>query len=66
VSSLDEAVEAAVGGGWARLPWSLVGAEGEAVLAQSSVTVRCLVRPDGSLPATGEEDDVVAIVARSY
>jgi prolyl-tRNA synthetase len=65
VDTLDEAVEAAATG-WARIPWSRVGAEGEAVLATSSVTVRCLVRPDGSLPATGDEDDIVAIVARSY
>jgi prolyl-tRNA synthetase len=65
VTSLDEAVEAAATG-WARIPWSSVGAEGEAVLAQSSVTVRCLVRPDGSLPVTGDEDDIVAVVARSY
>jgi len=36
------------------------------VLAQSSVTVRCLLRADGSLPVTGDEDDIVAIVARSY
>ena len=66
VTTLDEAVEAAVAGGWARIPWSSVGVEGEAVLAQSSVTVRCLLRADGSLPVTGDEDDIVAIVARSY
>jgi prolyl-tRNA synthetase len=66
VTSLDDAVEAAVAGGWARIPWSSVGEDGEAVLAQSSVTVRCLVRPDGSLPVSGDEDDLVAIVARSY
>jgi prolyl-tRNA synthetase len=65
VTTLDDAVAAAATG-WARIPWSSVGTEGEAVLAQSSVTVRCLVRPDGSLPVTGDEDDLVAIVARSY
>ena len=65
VTSLDEAVEAAATG-FARIPWASVGPEGEATLAQSSVTVRCLRRPDGSLPTTGDEPDLVAVVARSY
>ncbi len=66
VTTLDDAVDAAVGGGWARIAWSAVGADGEAVLARSGVTVRCLVRADGSVPVTGDEDDLVALVARSY
>jgi prolyl-tRNA synthetase len=65
VTTIDEAVEAAATG-WARIPWSAVGEEGEHVLGQQSITVRCLRRPDGSLPATAEEPDLVAIVARSY
>ena len=65
VGSLAEAVEAAATG-WASLPWSLVGDAGEAELAESKVTVRCLRRPDGSLPVTGDEPDLVAVVARSY
>jgi hypothetical protein len=28
--------------------------------------VRCLRRADGSLPATGEEADVVAVLGRAY
>jgi prolyl-tRNA synthetase len=65
VSSLDEAVEAAATG-WARLPWALVGDEGEERLAADGVTVRCLVRPDGSVPDEGDEADLLALVARAY
>ncbi len=43
VADLAEAAEAAATG-WARLPWSKVGTEGEAQLAADGVTVRCLVR----------------------
>jgi len=43
-----------------------VGAEGEAELAQSGVTVRCLVRADGSLPDDDQEPELLAYVARAY
>ena len=65
VETLDEAVEAAQGG-WARLPWAVVGDDGEHHLAQHGVTVRCLQRPDGGLPAAEDEPDLVAVVGRSY
>jgi prolyl-tRNA synthetase len=65
VTTLDEATEAAATG-WARLSWSTVGVEGEARLAESGVTVRCLVRADGSVPDAGDEPDLQALVARSY
>lgn len=65
VSTLDEAREAAQVG-FARVPWSAIGADGEAELAASAVTVRCLQRPDGSLPEADDEPDLVALVARSY
>ena len=65
VTTLDAARDAAQAG-WARVPWSVVGAEGEAELAQSGVSVRCLQRADGSLPDTDDEPDLVAYVARSY
>jgi prolyl-tRNA synthetase len=65
VKTADDAVEAAATG-WARLPWSELGTEGEARLAERSVTVRCLVRADGSLPETGDEPDVLAYCARAY
>lgn len=65
VSSVAEAAEAAATG-WARIPWATLGLDGEAKLAESSVSVRCLLRPDGSVPDEGDEPDLVAIVARSY
>ncbi|SDY54666.1 prolyl-tRNA synthetase [Micromonospora pattaloongensis] len=65
VGSLDEAVEAAATG-WARVPWSEVGARGEAEANGQGVTVRCLVRPDGSVPDSEDEPDLIAIMARSY
>ncbi|HLM29576.1 MAG TPA: proline--tRNA ligase [Acidimicrobiales bacterium] len=65
VSTFDEAV-AAARTGFARLPWGVLGTDGETRLAAESVTVRCLQRPDGSLPATDDEPDLVAIVGRSY
>ncbi len=65
VSTIEEAIEAAATG-FARLPYATLGEEGEDRLAEHAVTVRCLQRPDGSLPASDEEPDVVAYVARSY
>ena len=64
-ATLDEAREAAMSG-WARIPWAVLGEEGEAVLAGAGVTVRCLVRPDGGVPDADDEPDLVAIVSRSY
>jgi prolyl-tRNA synthetase len=65
VATLEEAREASQTG-FARLPWALVGEEGEAQLATSAVTVRCLTRDDGGLPASDDEPDLVAVTARSY
>jgi prolyl-tRNA synthetase len=64
-SSVEEAAEAAEDG-FARIPWKVLGPEGEAALARSAVTVRCLQRPDGSVPDSDDEPDLVAVVARSY
>jgi len=65
VSTLAEAIEAA-GLGWARVPWSAVGTAGEAKANETGVTVRCLVRPDGTVPEAEDEPDLVAVLARSY
>jgi prolyl-tRNA synthetase len=65
VASIDEVVEATAAG-WARLPWAKVGTEGEAKLAESGITVRCLVRPDGGIPDSEDEPDLLALVARAY
>jgi prolyl-tRNA synthetase len=65
VATADEAVEAAAAG-WARMAWERLGPEGEATLAQAGVSVRCLVRADGSLPEADDEPGLVAVLARSY
>jgi prolyl-tRNA synthetase len=65
VSTLDEAVEAA-SAGWARIPWATLGADGEERLAEHAVTVRCLVRPDGGVPASDTEPDLLAYCAKAY
>lgn len=65
VATLEEAAEAARTG-WATIPWATLGPEGEARLAESAVTVRCLTRPDGTVPAADDEPDVLAVVGRAY
>jgi prolyl-tRNA synthetase len=65
VKTLGDAIEAAQTG-WARVPWSAVGTEGEAEANGKAVTVRCLFREDGTMPDTDDEPDLVAILARSY
>ncbi len=65
VTSLSEVIEAA-STGWARLPWSAVGSEGEAELNAQGITVRCLVRADGGVPGSEDEPDLMAVVGRAY
>ncbi len=65
VGSVDEAVEAAAGG-FARIPWAVVGTTGEGALVDQGVSVRCLQRADGGLPGASEEPESVAVVGRSY
>jgi prolyl-tRNA synthetase len=64
--TIEDAVEAAAGGGWARIPWALLGPEGEARLAEDAVSVRCLVAEDGSVAGSEDDPGTVAIVGRSY
>jgi prolyl-tRNA synthetase len=63
--SLDEVREVAQTG-FARVAWSVVGNEGEADLAQSAISVRCLQRSDGSVPESEDEPELVAYCARAY
>jgi prolyl-tRNA synthetase len=65
VSSLDDALAAAATG-WARLPWSAVGVDGEARANGQGVTVRCLTRADGSVPDSEDEPELLAYLARAY
>jgi prolyl-tRNA synthetase len=65
-ATVDEAGEAAATG-FARVPWQkLAAGDGEARLRELGVTVRVLQRPDGTLPASEDEPDTLAVVARSY
>lgn len=65
VHTVEEAVEACATG-WAKVPWSTLGEEGEMRLAQSAISVRCLQREDGSVPEHDTEENLVAVVGRSY
>jgi prolyl-tRNA synthetase len=65
VKSVEDVVEAAATG-WARIPWADLGTAGETRLAEQAVTVRCLVRPDGGIPDTDDEPDLLAYCARAY
>ncbi|MBL1113287.1 proline--tRNA ligase [Streptomyces sp. 110] len=66
VTTLGEAAEAAAAGGWARIRWADLGPEGEAALAERSVSVRCLVTEDGAVPDADDAPGNVAFVARAY
>ena len=63
-ATVGEAVEAARTG-FARIPWDASG-ELEDSLNQEGVSVRCLRRPDGTVPLSTDEDDLIAVVARAY
>ncbi|TQM62214.1 proline--tRNA ligase [Humibacillus xanthopallidus] len=65
VATIDEAAEA-TRTGWALMPWASLGPEGEASLAETGVTVRCLTLPDGSVPQAEDDPDVIAVIGRAY
>ena len=65
VDTIEDAAEAARTG-WATIPWKVLGTEGEATLAESAVTVRCLTMPDGSVPLSEDDPGVVAVDGRAY
>jgi prolyl-tRNA synthetase len=65
VSTVEEALE--VGrDGVGRIEWARLGTEGERRLLGDGISVRCIQRPDGSVPASEDEPDLQAIVARAY
>jgi prolyl-tRNA synthetase len=66
VTRVEDAVEAAVSGGWARIPWAALGAEGEERLARHGVSVRCLIAEDGTVPTAEDLPGNLAVVARAY
>ena len=63
--SVDEAIELA-DRGFARLAWAVCGADGEERLNRAGVSVRCLVRGDGSPVDDPDAGGVDALVARAY
>ena len=65
VSTVEEALEETEDG-WVRMPWALLRDGGEERLRADSRTVRCLVRTDGSMPRTENEEELVAYVGRAY
>ncbi len=65
VKTLANAIEAS-GVGFARIPWAKVGTAGEARANDLGVSVRCLVRADGSVPDSEDEKGLIAYLARSY
>ena len=48
------------------MPWTALGPEGEAKLAEHGVTVRCLTTADGSVPHDDHQPDTIAVIARAY
>ena len=65
-STIEEALEAAKTG-FARVPWKVLGENGEIMLNKQAVSVRCLQTPEGTLPGAADSpDELVAIVGRSY
>ncbi|BDZ51390.1 hypothetical protein GCM10025867_36310 [Frondihabitans sucicola] len=66
VATVAEALEAAKTG-FARIPSSALGEEGEDALNREAVSVRCLQTREGTVPGgAAADDDLVAIVGRSY
>ena len=64
-ATVEEASEAGQVG-FAKVAWDLLKDGGEDVLARDAVTVRCLQSADGGLPASEDDSELIAYVARSY
>jgi prolyl-tRNA synthetase len=65
VGTVEEALEAGKEG-VARIEWTKLGTDGERQLLNDGISVRCIQRADGSVPASEDEPDLQAIVARAY
>jgi len=65
VGTVEEALEAGKEG-VARIEWAKLGSDGERQLLNDGISVRCIQRSDGSVPASEDEPDLQAIVARAY
>jgi prolyl-tRNA synthetase len=65
VASVEEALEVGKEG-IGRIEWAKLGPEGERKLLADGISVRCIQRTDGTVPASEDEPDLQAIVARAY
>jgi prolyl-tRNA synthetase len=65
VDTVPDAIAAAATG-FARIPYATLGETGEDELAAHAITVRCLQTADGDLPSRAENEELFAIVGRSY
>jgi len=65
VGSIEEALEVGKEG-VGRIEWAKLGTEGERMLLDDGISVRCIQRPDGTVPASEDGPDLQAIVARAY
>jgi prolyl-tRNA synthetase len=65
VRTIEEAAEQAHEGA-ARLPWAVLGPEGEPPLLAAGISVRCLAREDGEPVDDPDADGIDAIIARAY
>ena len=69
VDSLEDAEKAAASG-FAVIPMSVVGADGETTLNRAGISVRCIQSADGGLPGAGDDEtsdsSLVAVVVRAY
>jgi len=64
VTTLEDAREASQSG-FARVAWDRIR-DDEARIAEGGITVRCLQRPDGTVPTEPDEPDLIAVLARAY
>ncbi|HEY2052894.1 MAG TPA: proline--tRNA ligase [Solirubrobacterales bacterium] len=65
VDTLESALEVGKEG-VGRIEWAKLGPEGERRLLDDGISVRCIQRPDGTVPESEDEPDLQAIVARAY
>ena len=65
MDDVDAAVDAAHDG-FARLPWTSCGAEGERRLNAAGISVRCVTTAEGAVPDNLDARDLVAIAGRAY
>jgi prolyl-tRNA synthetase len=65
VPDISSAIDAAQDG-FARLPFSACDEGGERILNAAGISIRCITTPEGTVPDSLEDDDLVAIAARAY